>query len=215
MLTVRPCNAENVYPPQEQSSWSGLHHRLIIIDDPPKSILRGGEGYYYSVRCLEEERERERKEGRKERKERRKEERKEGRKEERKEEKKGEERFNRGKLSFIFDRPPFSPRIEIYYRARSTRVPLLPQLFVSFSTHCTTRIHNSLLEKKKGEKEKEREKKRRSVDDWMDNLQSERCSPAKNARGTDGPGDWRESSNRAHRRTQDPETWTRNGATSF
>ena len=111
------------------------------------------------MRCLEEERERERKEGRKERKERRKEERKEGRKEERKEEKKGEERFNRGKLSFIFDRPPFSSRIEIYYRARSTRVPLLPQLFVSISTHCTTRIHNSLLEKKKGEREKERGKK--------------------------------------------------------
>ena len=69
LLTVRPCNAENVYPPQEQSSWSGLHHRLIIIGrrsskiDPSRRrrILLFGE----MSRGRKRERRKERKEGRK------------------------------------------------------------------------------------------------------------------------------------------------------
>ena len=105
-----------------------------------------------------EGRKEERKEGKKEeRKEGRKEGKKEGRKEGRKEEKKGEERFNRGKLSFIFDRLPFSPRIEIYYRARSTRVSL-PRNF-SFRYRFTTLGYTRYWKRKR---EKEREKKRRS-----------------------------------------------------
>ena len=88
MLTVRPCNAENVYPPQEQSSWSGLHHRLIIIGrrsskiDPSRRrrILLFGE----MSRGRKRERKEGRKEGKKGKKEGRKERREKGRKEERK-----------------------------------------------------------------------------------------------------------------------------------